>query len=209
MLVACCLAVFIAPPSAATTACANGFVALTFDDGPGPTTAALLEALERNGLRATMFDIGVHAAAHPGLVRAQVRAGMWVENHSFSHRRLTQLDAAALTAELAGSQEVLRRLTGRGPTLFRPPYLATDARVRAAARRLGLVEVLASVDSHDSRGASPDEIADAAKELEPGGIMLMHDRPEAVEAVPRIAEVLAERGFCTGRIAGAAIVTEP
>ena len=47
--------------------CANGYVGLTFDDGPtaatGPAaaTAGLLKALTANGLRATMFDIATSA----------------------------------------------------------------------------------------------------------------------------------------------------
>ncbi|MFD6414289.1 polysaccharide deacetylase family protein, partial [Nocardia asteroides] len=37
---------------ARATAC-NGYVGLTFDDGPSGTTQALLNALRQNGLRAT------------------------------------------------------------------------------------------------------------------------------------------------------------
>ena len=163
----------------------------------------LLDALERHQLRATLFVVGAHAAAHPELVRAAVRARMWVGNHSYTHARLTRLDDAHVVAELRATQDVLRRLTGRTPTLMRPPYLATDARVRAAARRLGLTEVLATVDTHDSRGASAEAIADAAERLRPGGILLMHDRAQAIDAIPRIADVLAERGLCAGPVRSA------
>ncbi|MDA0183308.1 polysaccharide deacetylase family protein [Solirubrobacter phytolaccae] len=201
VLVACCLLVFVASARPATPArCSGGSVALTFDDGPAPTTPALLEALQRRGLRATMFNVGVRATAHPELVRAEARAGMWVENHTFTHRRLTALDDARVAFELAEAQRVLGALTGRTPTLMRPPYLATDARVERVAARLGLRQVLATVDTHDSRGASADAIADAAEHLRPGGILLLHDRPEAVDAVPRIADELAARGLCTGPI---------
>ncbi len=202
-LMACCLAVFVTPSRPAAPArCAEGYVALTFDDGPRPTTRALLRALERNRLRATMFNVGARASRHPELVRAEVDAGMRVENHTLTHRRLTRLDDTQLEAELSRTQDVLRGLTGRTPTLMRPPYLATDARVRAAAQRLGLLEVLASVNSRDSTGASAGEIAQATRRLKPGGIMLLHDGPEpTLRAVPRIAEILTERGLCTGRIA--------
>src|SRR5688572_16622736 len=93
VLLACCLAVFAAPRSAPVP-CSEGYVALTFDDGPRSTTPALLEALERHRLRATLFVVGAHAAAHPERVRAAARAGMWVENHSYTHVRLTRLDNA-------------------------------------------------------------------------------------------------------------------
>ena len=61
--------------------------------------------------------------------------------------------------------------------------------------------MLATVDSRDYAGASTDEIVDAARRLDPGGIMLMHDWPRAtIVAVTPIAEVLADRGLCPGRI---------
>ncbi|WP_174315822.1 polysaccharide deacetylase family protein, partial [Streptomyces sp. CB01881] len=73
-----------APPVQAAS-CANGYVALAFDDGPSGTTPTLLDALRQNGLRATMFNEGRYAAARPSLVRAQVAAGMWVANRSYTH----------------------------------------------------------------------------------------------------------------------------
>jgi len=43
--------------------CANGYVGLTFDDGPSATTNQLLAALTSHHLRATMFDQGNNAEA--------------------------------------------------------------------------------------------------------------------------------------------------
>src|SRR5450759_2856569 len=45
--------------------CQAGYVALTFDDGPGPTTRALLAALKSVGVRATFFDIGSRISRYP------------------------------------------------------------------------------------------------------------------------------------------------
>lgn len=50
-------------------------VALTFDDGPGPSTAAILAILARDRVPATFFNIGVNMAARPSLVRAEVKGG--------------------------------------------------------------------------------------------------------------------------------------
>jgi len=40
-------------------------VALTFDDGPGPSTPAVLDVLRQNGVPATFFVVGQNAAAEP------------------------------------------------------------------------------------------------------------------------------------------------
>ena len=60
----------------AQAAACNGYVGLTFDDGPSGNTPALLGALKQSGLRATMFNEGRYAAAYPAQVKAQMAAGM-------------------------------------------------------------------------------------------------------------------------------------
>ncbi|WP_233414188.1 polysaccharide deacetylase family protein [Nucisporomicrobium flavum] len=182
--------------------CHNGYVGLTYDDGPSATTGELLAALRANHLRATFFNQGNHTLEQPDLVRAELRAGMWVGNHTYSHPHLTQIGEPAAFQEIASTQWALRDVTGREPTLFRPPFGETDDQVRADEDRIGLLEVLWTVDSRDWAGATAEEIAAAARTLQPGGIILMHDWPPAtIEAVPLIARDLAERGLCPGRIA--------
>ena len=181
--------------------CRNGYVGLTFDDGPSPTAPDLLRALQREGLRATMFNQGNNALARPELVRAERRAKMWVGNHTFTHPNLPQLEEAQRFQEIASTQWVLRDLTHREPTLFRPPYGATDEAVRADADRIGLLEVLWTVDSEDWNGASVDQIVARAATLADGGIILMHDwPPNTVQAIPGIAQVLRDGGLCAGKI---------
>ena len=210
LLAASSLAVFgVAGASRAETGgspqggpCRNGYVGLTYDDGPSATTDQLLAALRAHRLRATFFNQGDHSLERPEQVRAELRAGMWVGNHTFTHPHLPQIGEPAAFQEIASTQWVLRDITGREPTLFRPPYGETDDQIRAAAERIGLLEVLWTVDSRDWAGTSAEEIAAAARTLQPGGIILMHDWPPAtIEAVPLIARDLAARGLCAGRIA--------
>jgi peptidoglycan/xylan/chitin deacetylase (PgdA/CDA1 family) len=181
--------------------CRNGYVGLTFDDGPSATTPQLLAALRRNHLRATMFNQGNNALARPDYVRAEVRARMWIGNHTFTHPHLPQLGEPGTFMEISSTQWVLRDITGREPALFRPPFGETNEQVRADEQRIGLLEVLWTVDSRDWAGASAEEIAAAARTLQPGGIILMHDWPPAtIQAIPLIARDLTERGLCAGRI---------
>ncbi|WP_151772924.1 polysaccharide deacetylase family protein [Streptomyces abyssomicinicus] len=188
------------PPAAGGTTC-RGYVGLTFDDGPSGRTPALLTALREAGLRATMFNQGNHVEADPGLVRAQVAAGMWVANHSYSHPYMTRLDPAAMESEIARTQRAVAAAGGGVPTLFRPPYGDTDDTLRAAAAKYGLTEILWDVDPQDWNGASADAIVEAAGRLTDGQVILLHDWPATtLEAVPRIGRVLAAKGLRTGRI---------
>jgi peptidoglycan/xylan/chitin deacetylase (PgdA/CDA1 family) len=91
----------------------NGYVALTFDDGPSPsTTTNLLNALTANGLRATMFNIGRNVAANPSTTRAQVDAGMWNASHTQTHPDLTKLTTSQMAQEISSAQQSIQQVTG-------------------------------------------------------------------------------------------------
>ena len=192
--------VHAAPAQAAAAAC-GGYVGLTFDDGPSGSTSALLNALKQNGLRATMFNTGQNAAANASQVRAQVSAGMWVANHSYTHPHLTQLSQAQIDSEISRTQTAIAGAGGGTPKLFRPPYGETNASVKSAAAKYGLTQIIWDVDSQDWNNASTDAIVQAAGRLTNGQTILMHDWPaNTVAAVPRIAQGLAARGLCAGMI---------
>ncbi|MDQ1039031.1 peptidoglycan/xylan/chitin deacetylase (PgdA/CDA1 family) [Streptomyces sp. V3I8] len=197
------LAAGAAPAQAAagTAAACNGYVGLTFDDGPSGSTPALLDALKRNGLRATMFNQGQYAAANASKVRAQVDAGMWVGNHSYTHPHLTQLGQSQIDSEISRTQQAIAAGGGGTPKLFRPPYGETNATVKAVAAKYGLTEIIWDVDSQDWNGVGTDAIVQAAGRLGNGQVILMHDWPaNTLAAIPRIAQNLTARGLCAGRI---------
>ncbi|MFI0780333.1 polysaccharide deacetylase family protein [Streptomyces sp. NPDC021212] len=187
-------------PAQAAAACA-GYVGLTFDDGPSGNTPALLTALKQSGLRATMFNTGQNAAANVSQVRAQVNAGMWVANHSYTHPHLTQLGQAQIDSEISRTQAAIAAAGGGTPKLFRPPYGETNATVKSVAAKYGLTQIIWDVDSQDWNNASTDAIVQAAGRLTNGQIILMHDWPANTRAaIPRIAQGLAGRGLCAGAI---------
>ncbi len=185
----------------ARAAACNGYVGLTYDDGPSGSTPAVLSALTRNGLRATMFNEGQYAASNPSQVRAQVNAGMWVGNHSYTHPHLTQLGQSQIDSEISRTQQAIAAAGGGTPQLFRPPYGETNSTVRAVEAKYGLKEIIWDVDSQDWNGASTDAIVQAAGRLGNGQIILMHDwAANSLAAIPRIAQGLAARGLCAGKI---------
>jgi peptidoglycan/xylan/chitin deacetylase (PgdA/CDA1 family) len=187
-----------APAQAATC---NGYVGLTFDDGPSGNTPALLNALTQNGLRATMFNQGQYAAAYPAQVKAQVNAGMQVGNHSYTHPHLTQQSQATIDSEISRTQQAIAAAGGGTPKLFRPPYGETNSTVKAVEAKYGLTEIIWDVDSQDWNNASTDAIVAANARLTNGQIILMHEWPaNTLAAIPRIAQVLADRGLCAGMI---------
>ena len=189
-----------ATPLAAS--CQNGYVGLTFDDGPNPgNTNTLLTTLRNNNVRATLFNTGQNAAGNPSLVAAEAAAGMWVANHSYTHPHMLTLSQAQMSSELSRTQTAIQQGGGGTPRLFRPPYGETNATLQSAASTLGLRTLTWDVDSQDWNGASTAQIVQAAARLTNGQSILMHDQyATTIAAIPQIVQGLTSRGLCAGMI---------
>jgi len=176
-------------------------VALTFDDGPHPVyTPLILDILRRYGATATFFCVGLYAAAHPDLVARIVDAGHSLGNHTWSHPYLPDLSRDEVLRQVAATGEALARASGAAPGLVRPPYGARTPDVLRWLVEPGLTAVLWDVDANDWAGPGVDAIvAKVTGAVTAGSIVLMHDaggeRSQTVAALPRILEVLRERGF--------------
>jgi peptidoglycan/xylan/chitin deacetylase (PgdA/CDA1 family) len=178
-------------------------VALTFDDGPGDATPAVLDALAALGLSATFFVIGQQVPERAALLRRMAEAGHDVGVHAWEHPNLVEEPERA-GDELDRCAAMVREATGRPPRLFRPPLGAWDAGLLRAADERGLTTVLWDVNPHDYAGgdASAETIAaDVLAGVRRGSIVLLHDggpagsREPLLDALPPIAEGLRERSL--------------
>jgi peptidoglycan-N-acetylglucosamine deacetylase len=174
-------------------------VALTVDDGPTREwTPQLLEILLRYGAKATFFRVGQRAQAAPDLVVQTADAGHEQGNHTWAHDDLTQHDKAFDLATLGRTHELLASLTGRAPTVCRPPYGRIDSVGLAACAELGYAVTLWS--SHVT-GSSPRGDVDAIlRRASPGSIVLAHDggsEPNAglMRQLDRLVASLTETGY--------------
>ncbi|WP_200842027.1 polysaccharide deacetylase family protein [Actinomadura sp. K4S16] len=169
-------------------------VALTFDDGPGPYTARLLDTLKKNGVRATFFMLGENVGAHRDVVRRMALEGQEVANHTWSHPDLTTLSPAEVRSQIQRTQKVVKDASGVLPTLVRPPYGSVNKRVE---RAVGMPLILWSVDTLDWRYRDvARDTRVGVKEPKSGGIVLFHDiHKPSVDSIPKVVEGLRKRGF--------------
>ncbi|WP_114906822.1 polysaccharide deacetylase family protein [Ornithinimicrobium murale] len=169
-------------------------VALTFDDGPGPHTAQILDALESAGAVGTFFVVGDQLPGREQLVADLVDAGMSLQWHSASHPDLTGVSDSRLAAEL----DIPGSLPGPDPSCVRPPYGATDSRVNQAATGAGLEVTLWGVDPRDWAATSSQQVIDAVMaDVEDGSVVLLHGREHTANALPQLLERLHGAGFQT------------
>jgi peptidoglycan-N-acetylglucosamine deacetylase len=177
----------------------NGrFVALTFDDGPASYTRLALKILRKKHVRATFFLIGHRVPARQSPVREELRDYSALGVHAWIHRSLTRLGRARISHQITWTRRAIEQATGAETRLFRPPYGARNARVDRIARRLGMIEVLWSIDSGDSQGNNWRQIGrEVLRNIQPGSIVLMHEnRGQTIRALHRlILPGLEKRGL--------------
>jgi peptidoglycan/xylan/chitin deacetylase (PgdA/CDA1 family) len=174
------------------------YVALTFDDGPGAYTPRTLAILRKRHLRATFFLIGRNVPSRPNLARIELKLYAALGVHAWVHKSLERRSQAQIRNQIVWTRSAIAKATGVEARIFRPPYGARNARVDRVARRLGMVEVLWSIDSGDSQGKNWRQIGrEVLRNIQPGSIVLMHDnRGQTIRALRRlILPGLAKRGL--------------
>lgn len=176
-------------------------LALTFDDGPGPSTGAVLDTLTATGTPATFFMIGMNVDHDPASVIRVAAEGHTVGTHTWSHTRPDELGDEGIVIETLRANARVEALTGCPVRLVRPPYRTSYApQCDAVLGPLGLTTVIWSIDPRDWGTDDAGEIADAVlTHLHPGGIVVLHDggreRPATVAALPSIIAGATALGY--------------
>ncbi len=180
-------------------------VALTFDActtrGRDPYDPRILGILEAMHVPATVFVGGGWAEEEAPALRA-LASDPLIElgNHTFTHPHLTRLTDAGIRDELIRTQSEIAAVTGRVPTLFRPPYGEYDSHVLRAASGVGLTTVEYDLPSGDPdpRATTRGLVEWVLREARPGSIVVLHiNHPQfhTAEALPAIVDGLRARGF--------------
>lgn len=169
----------------------RALAALTFDDGPGEQTPAILEALQEAGVRATFFLCGSNVERYPGHARRIAQAGHEIGNHTYSHPSLLFKSPGKIAWEIARAQKVIEHHTGQRPVLFRPPYGLRWFGLFPILRQQKLKAVMWSVSALDWRSRTEQIVARVAGQARPGVIILLHDGMPPQETGDRSATVAA------------------
>lgn len=169
-------------------------VALTYDDGPSKYTNRILDCLDRYGAKATFFVVGNSVLAYPDALMRAHNLGMEIGNHTMTHPRLTSISSSQVSTQLNKNATVVENVTGKRPTLVRPPYGSYNQNVINTA---GMPFILWSIDTLDWKTRNAQKTVDAVlSSVADGDIILMHDLylPTA-EATELIVPRLIDMGF--------------
>jgi peptidoglycan/xylan/chitin deacetylase (PgdA/CDA1 family) len=173
--------------------------AFSFDDGPSPSTPALLDELQRRGIKATFFVIGYQVKQYPEILRRIASEGHEIGIHTWSHLRLPASSSEEMLSDILWTAKIIEDLTGKPPRLFRPPYGEFTPAILGILNRLGLTVVIWDRDTNDWRsGGSSVQPSFEAWRREPigGHISLQHDvRPEYVQVAHHGFDAILGAGY--------------
>ena len=175
-------------------------LALAFECGEEAEPAyGILDALRSAGVRATFFVDGLWAESNADVLRAIARDGHEFGNHGHGHPDWTALDDAAILANHALVESIVKTETG-GTTRpwVLPPKGAVDDRVARVLRADGLRYVNPlPLDAGDfgppTREAVKQRAIEAAAD---GAVIVVHTgRWPTTQAVTDLVNDLPARGF--------------
>ena len=176
-------------------------VVLTFDNGPSPTTPAVLKALADQCVQATFFSIGKYAANYPKILRQVAAAGHSIGTNTWSYVDLAKKSEQEAKDEIEkGFSAVHWALQGaphapffRFPDLRHPQNLVTYL----GTRNIAIFST--DIDSFDYKIHKPEQVVSSVmtKLAKRGkGIILMHDFQKSTSiALPMILARLKANGY--------------
>jgi peptidoglycan/xylan/chitin deacetylase (PgdA/CDA1 family) len=198
-------------------------IALTFDDGPGPTTSSILDALRTYGVPATFFVIGRNVVESPWtdiaeagrcLLRRALAEGHTIGNHTFTHVR--EQNEREFVREVRETDALIKAISLEVGVPVRLPPFRLPFGISDRDPRLDFIGALGRAHVHWSRNFNdwhegpiarllPEIFAhieeresaglNSVLDLHDGGIggARGYDRAATAEAVVRVLEESARR----------------
>lgn len=178
-------------------------IALTFDDGPDPRyTGQILQLLDKYKAKGTFFVMGHKAEKNPSLLQEMQAKGHEIANHTYRHPPLRSISSANLKKEIKATDDVIYSITGKYPSLFRPPGGVYDDKVVEAAKSQHHLVIMWSWTQDTKDWTNPGVqriVTKVCKNAKPGNVVLFHDsggnRTQTVKAVEIILDRLSKEGY--------------
>ena len=180
-------------------------VALTFD--ACPTSHAdeydegVILALLNANAPATLFMSGRWVEKNPEKAKFLADHPLFeIAAHSYYHPHLLGKDDNRVIREMKRTQAIIKKVTGKTPTYFRPPYGEVDERIATIAKTAGLTTIQYDIASGDpDPGLSPQRIVRVVvHDAQGGSIIVFHMNRNGVhtaEILPEIIKKLRQKGF--------------
>lgn len=180
-------------------------IALTFDACPTALAdeydKGVIETLVREKAPATLFLSGRWVEKNAATAKFLADQPQFeIAAHSYYHPHLLDKPDDRVVREMKRTQTIIRKITGRTPRYFRPPFGEVDERVAKLALQAGLVTIQYDIASGDpDPGLSSRRIVRALlRDAKGGSIIVLHMNRKGAhtaEFLPDVIEGLRKQGF--------------
>ena len=180
-------------------------IALTFDACPtgklDEYDEKVIDILLKGNVPATLFMSGRWVEKNPEKTKLLASQPQFeIAAHSYYHPHMLEKDDERVLRELKRTQALIRKITGRTPQYFRPPFGEVDERIAKLAAEAGLITVQYDIASGDpDPDLSPQRIVRSVlRDAKGGSIIVFHMNRNGVhtaDVLPQIVNGLRERGF--------------
>lgn len=154
----------------------QGYIYITFDDGPHPeNTPKILDVLDKYDSKATFFMLGHEMEKYPEIVKDVISRGHTLGYHSYDHSSMKAISASAIFQDL-NYAKVLSKKFNYNIKIYRPPYgdLSIAGIIWIIFNNWKII--MWSKDSRDSFDSKDDVVANVStNKLSGGEILLFHD----------------------------------
>ena len=171
-------------------------VYLTFDDGPNEYTRQIVNILNENHIKGTFFWVGQNVQ-DVQLAQEMVREGHVIGTHTMDHSMMRNKTRQQQIQMIQKSTDYVSKKIGSPIYYFRPPYGAVDSNTLAASVATGEILISWNVDTLDWMNQNNQNaiIYNIHKEVQPGSIILMHEKPHTTEYLPKVIKLLRDMGY--------------
>ena len=154
----------------------------------------ILDILNARGLHATFFVTGRWVQGYPDAARAILANGNELGNHSLTHPAFTQIGLDGAVNEIVQTERIVKETTGVSThPFFRFPYGDKNQQVLNLLAEQGYISYHWSADDNAISGWLAGVAANPRSGY--GGILLMHERPASIAALPGWLDQLQQMGF--------------
>lgn len=173
-------------------------IAISFDAAYGDEyTIDILDTLDKYDVKTTFFLVKFWVENFPNRVEEINKRGHEIGNHSATHPNMSQLSSEQIAEELNSTGDEISKITGKKPTVFRPPYGDYNDNLILEAKKNGYYTIQWDVDSIDWKELGTQSVVDrVTRNVKPGSIVLFHNNAKYVrEYLPLVLERLIADGY--------------
>ena len=175
-------------------------VLLTIDDGPKSMrmNKQMLAILNKHQVKAIFFVNGYMVEKNPSVLKMIANQGHEIANHSWDHIDLSKQSRLRISKQIYDVQKIVKKITGKEPRFFRPPYGAynNDVKSLMAPNRLTFMNWSNGSDDWMKINRSPKRVVEnVMKNLEPGSIILIHELQWTILSLTEMIQNIRAKGY--------------